>query len=60
MAASTHGQRHLSGGVGLEAQPTKKTPESKRGRFVRCAMTSRPHCLPFGKTNTSASWIIAW
>ncbi|KAL4403216.1 hypothetical protein CABS03_15349 [Colletotrichum abscissum] len=26
MAASTHDQHHLSGGVGLGAQPTKKLP----------------------------------
>ncbi|KAK1456498.1 hypothetical protein CTAM01_17216 [Colletotrichum tamarilloi] len=49
MAASTHDQHHRSGGVGLGAQPTKKTPDSKKGRFAHRAMASRPHCVPLGK-----------
>ncbi|KAK1656880.1 hypothetical protein BDP55DRAFT_55323 [Colletotrichum godetiae] len=55
MAASTQGQRHLSDGAGLEAQPTKKTPESKRVKPARCAMTSESHCTPLENKHSCIS-----
>ncbi|KAK1454225.1 hypothetical protein CTAM01_17240 [Colletotrichum tamarilloi] len=48
-AASTPDQHHLSGGVGLGAQPTKKLPIPSEGRFAQRAMASRPHCVHLRK-----------